>query len=98
MDSSLKVAELLLTVLEQNNQILGRIEKIENKLFNIKPKTNDFEIDTFKKASKIARCSIPTLRQAVKSGILKKDIDYKHNGNRKYLFSTSSLEKIKGTL
>ena len=80
MESSLKVAELLLTVVEQNNEIIERIEKIEHKLFNIKPKANDFEVDTFKKASKIARCSIPTLREAVKKGVLKKDIDYKHNG------------------
>jgi len=79
------------------NKLLKKVEKLETKE-KIKDETNDFEIDTFAKASKKLLCSVSTLRKAVEEDVLKEDIHYRFNGRRKYLFSTSALLKIKGTL
>jgi len=98
MENIVQSMQLLITIAKQNTQILNRLDVIENKLQLTKQKTNDFNISTFKKASKVAKCSVSTLRTAVSNEVLKKDIDYKCNGKKIFIFSKSSLEDLKGTL
>ena len=98
MENQLQTTELLLTIANNTTTILQKLEDMEVKISDIKPKINDFNISTYKKASKIARCSITILRKAIQNNTLKKDIHYRTNGKRKYLFSNNALENIKGTL
>ncbi len=79
-------------IVEQNYKIIELLEILVSQNNN-----NDFNIKTQKDAAKIVGCCIESLRKAIKNNTLKKDIDYRHNGTR-YLFSTSSLKKYKGTL
>jgi len=97
MDRQLQTTELLLAIATNTSQILKRLDFIENK-FNQVKKSNDFNIDTFEKASKKLKCSISTLRTAIKNNILIENIHYRYNGKKKYLFSISALENIKGNL
>jgi hypothetical protein len=96
MKKLLKPMELLTQIANQTSKILQKLDDMESKKYICK--TNDFNIDTFSKASKKLKCSISTLRTAIKNNILKIDIHYKYNGRKKYLFSNSALEDIKGTL
>lgn len=76
------------------NELIKKFEKINNKSYD----PVDFDLDTFKKASNVLSCSISTVRNAVDDGILLENIHYRHNGRKKYYFSTTELLKIKGTL
>ena len=96
MEKLLKPMELLTHIANQTSEILQRLKILETKKSTIK--LNDFYIDTFSKASKKLKCSISTLRTAIKNNTLKIDIHYRYNGRKKYLFSSSALESIKGTL
>lgn len=79
------------------SKLLKKVEKLECRDTSEKI-TNDFDIDTFAKASKKLLCSVSTLRKAVEDNILKEDVHYRFNGRRKYMFSTSALLTLKGTL
>ena len=79
-------------IVEQNYRIIELLEMLVYQNNN-----NDFNIKTQKEAAKIVGCCVENLRKAIKNGTLKKDIDYRYNDTR-YLFSTSSLKKHKGTL
>ena len=112
METQFKLMDLILNIVEQNNilisqnknlssqnqTIVKRLENIEDKIIPTKKVINDFNITTFKQASKITKCSLSAFRKAVKDGILKNGIHYRTNGKRNYLFSNSALENIKGTL
>ena len=77
------------------DKLIGHIEKLDCKEQNI---ILDFDLDTFKKASKVLSCSIMTVRNAVDNGVLISGIHYRYNGRKKYHFCTYELLKIKGTL
>lgn len=104
MESSLKLMELFITIVEQNktivsqnNQILQRLEKLA--LDKSEPIINKFDIDTQTKACKILNCSIPTLKKAIDNDILIADLHYRHNEDKsKYFFSSTALEQIKGKI
>jgi len=80
-------------VLAQNERIISLLKTIVATKEN-----NDFEISTLHQASLILKCSIPTLRKAIKNNTLVKELDYRSNGAKKYLFSLSALERIKGKI
>ena len=80
------------TFVQQQGEILSLLKIIVNQ-----NQKDDFIISTLKKASLVVRCSVPTLRKAIKDETLKNNIDYRYNGKR-YLFSNSSLKRIKGTI
>jgi len=96
MKKLLKPMELLTQIANQTSKILQKLDDMESKKYIIVK--DDFNITTFKQASKIVRCSLSVFRDAVKSNTLKQNIHYKTNGKRRYLFSNSALEDIKGTL
>lgn len=89
MKNNCQCAELI-------SQLIKRFESFE--LTHTNKIINDFDIDTFKKASKILLCSVSTLRKGIEDGILIKDVHYRFNGRKKYIFSNSALLNIKGTL
>ena len=112
METQFKLLDLILNIVEQNNTLIAqnktlssqnltiskKLENIEDKIKPTKIVKDDFNITTFKQASKIVKCSLSVFRDAVKSNTLKQNIHYKTNGKRRYLFSNSALEDIKGTL
>jgi len=80
-------------MLQKTNQIISLLETIASN-----KNVNDFEISTLTQASIVLKCSVPTLRKAIKNNTLKNGIDYRTNEAKKYLFSISSLEKYKGKI
>jgi len=85
---------------EQLSEVISLlINKIDN-LIDCKKQhsINDFDINTFEKASKKLLCSVSTLRKAIDDELLIEDIHYKHNGRKKYMFSSSALLNVKGKL
>ena len=79
--------------------MIKKIEKWEQSKDNNSPKQiKEFDIATFENAAHILCCSINTVRKAINDKKLIKDIHYRHNGRRKYLFCKTELKKIKGTL
>jgi hypothetical protein len=98
MDKQFYTTELLLTLIENTKEILNKLDNLDHSSIKKLSTKTDFNITTFKQASKKLNCSISTLRTAIKNNILQQDIHYKYNGRKKYLFSKSALEDIKGNL
>ena len=98
--------EILLRIEQRQINLEKKLVNIEqnlkaiNKKLNLKSNLleNDFDIVSLKKAAKMLRCSIDTLKNAMKNNILKQNIDYRFNGKRTYIFSSSSLQKHKGNI
>ena len=66
METQLYTTELLLTLVNNTTTIIEKLDTIENIISDVKPTKNDFNIATFKKASKITKCSITALRNGIK--------------------------------
>jgi len=92
--------------MEQEKNNLGLFEQMQydiktlqcrvDFLENTHPK-DDFTIKHYGEAVKILGCCRQTLKKAIDDDKLILGSDYRYNGKR-YLFSISSLQKIKGTI
>jgi len=89
---------------EKNN--LGLLEQMQNDIKKLQCRVDllenthqkdDFTIKHYKEAVKILGCCRQTLKKAIDDDKLVDGKDYRCNGKR-YIFSSSSLQKIKGTI
>jgi hypothetical protein len=107
LDIFLKFPKLTLgEKMEQEKNNFGLLEQMQ---FDIKKlqcrvdllentqQKDDFTVKHYKGAVKIVGCCRQTLKKAIDDGKLILGNDYRYNGKR-YLFSISSLQKIKGTI
>jgi hypothetical protein len=92
--------------MEEKVLILGIFEQMQNDIRVLKEKVkllenthqkDDFNIKHYTQATKILGCCRQTLKKAIDDEKLIDGKDYRYNG-KKYLFSKSSLHKIKGTI
>lgn len=86
----------ILGVFEQMQHDIRELQKQVAMLQNITVK-DDFTIKHYGEAVKILGCCRQTLKKAIDDDKLIDGKDYRYNGKR-YLFSSSSLHKIKGTI
>jgi len=61
-------------------------------------KLNKFDICHKKNACKYLKCSRHILNKSIDQEVLMKDIHYRHNGRRTWIFSKSMLEPLVGKL
>lgn len=92
--------------MQTEEKSLGIFEKMQIEIKELQEKVkqlesdhikDDFHIKHYTEAIKILGCCRQTLKQAIDNEKLKIGYDYRYNGKR-YLFSVSSLKKIKGTI
>ncbi len=92
--------------MEEKRLVLGIFEQMQDdirvlqekvKLLENTHQKDDFTIKHYSQAIKILGCCRQTLKKAIDEEKLINGKDYRYNGKR-YLFSSSSLKNLKGTI
>jgi exonuclease VII small subunit len=90
----------------EEKKVLGIFEQMQDdirilqekvKLLENKHQKDDFTVKHYKDAVRIVGCCRQTLKKAIDEEKLINGKDYRYNGKR-YLFSSSSLKNLKGTI
>lgn len=86
------ILEENLKVSKENNELLKSLLKQDLN------KQNKFDILTKKAAQKYLNCSKEALDKSIQKEDLMKDIHYRYNGRRTWVFSKIALEPLRGKL